>query len=433
MIGTETSPRSYAPPTGPDLFLMDAASLLAASLDYDETLSAVAQLAVRFLADFCVIDVLDGDQLRRVRVAHADPARTALTEELLRFPLDRSLPHMSVQVLETGAPLLIPEVTGAILDTITQGPEHRRIVEALDPRSVMAVPLRGGGGVAGVALFVSSTLSYGLDDLALAEKLGLLAGLEVDNAKHYRDAREALMGRERILGVVAHDLRSPLTTIVMSAELLRDLPLSEEQRAQQLEVIINSGRRMNRLIQDLLDVARIESDRLQLERSSQEPESLVRDAVELNAVRAAAKSLRLEHGAAVGTHLVCADRHRLLQVLSNLIDNAIKFTPEGGRIMVSVDEVDGQVRFSVEDTGPGIPADAIPHLFRSFWQAPMASLDGAGLGLAIARGIVEAHGGVIWAESAPGRGSAFRFTVPSSPYAHCEMPCDPGSGSVPGG
>jgi signal transduction histidine kinase len=399
-------------PRETDCFLAESARVLASSLEFEETLAALAQLAVRSLADFCIIDVVEhnGD-LRRLQVAHSDPDRAALTGELLRFPIDRRYPHLSLEVLQTGRPVLVPDVTGAVLDQVAHNTEHRRIIEALQPRSVMAVPLLAHTQIVGVLLLGSATRTYDADDVAIAEKLALLAGLEVDNALHYQAARKAVEARDRVLGIVAHDLRNPLNTIMMSADLIRDLPLSREQRDMKIDMILRAAHRMDRLIQDLLDIARLEADRLLLEREHHAPEALAREAVELGAANAAMKSLRLDVDAPAAVPLISVDRDRILRVLTNIIDNAIKFTPSGGNILVRVEAEEGAVRFSVIDTGRGISPEDLTHLFEPFWQLRNTS-DGAGLGLAIARGIVEAHGGVISVESTPGRGSTFWFTVP---------------------
>lgn len=397
-----------------DRLFAEAGTILATSLDYREKLAAMAQLAVRFLADFCVIDVVEDREVRRLEVAHADRRRVGTAAQLLRFPLDRQHPHLSWQALETRKSVLISELSDARLDAMTQGPEHRRILRALDPRSLMAVPMLARDQLLGVIQFGSSRRRYDAADLALAERFVRLAALELDNARLYRDAQRALEARDRILRIVAHDLRNPLNVIGMSAELLLEQPLPEERRAQQLEVIRRSARRMNRLIQDLLDVARLEANRLLLQRTLEHPEELAREAVELSAVVATAKGVALRWTADLGLPRISADRDRLLQVLSNLIDNAVKFTPEGGRIEVRVERAEDAVRYAVADTGAGIPAAELPHLFEPFWQARRQSVEGAGLGLTIARGIVEAHGGRIWAESAPGRGSTFSFTVPAA-------------------
>jgi signal transduction histidine kinase len=395
-----------------DGFLAEAGGVLASALEYDDTLAAVARVAVGRLADLCLIDIRDEDGLRRVQVAHSDPERMRFAQVLLAAPRERSRADPSLRVLASGDALLEPTVTPPLLDALSADAAQRRLLEELRLQSLMAVPLTARGQLTGVLVLASASRSYGEADLSLAERLGRLAALELDNARQYDDAKQALLARDRVLGVVAHDLRNPLNTITMSVELLQHLQLTPEQRRHQLDVIARSAQRMNRLIQDLLDVARMEAGRLLLERDVLQSGTLVRESVELAAPAAAAGGLELSLDVAAATPRILADRHHLLQVLGNLIDNAVKFTPAGGHITVGVEAAGDEVIFSVRDDGPGIAAEDLPHLFEPFWQARRRTFSGAGLGLAIARGIVEAHGGRITVESSPGRGSTFRFTIP---------------------
>jgi len=205
---------------------------------------------------------------------------------------------------------------------------------------------------------------------------------------------------------------------VMGAELiLKRLPPGENQADQTWRKVAagirRSADRMNRLILNLLDVASIEAGRLVIEKKRDRVGSLVRDAIEMQQVLATAKTLALEAKIAAPDDLeVMCDRERLLQVFANLIGNAIKFTPEGGSITVGVEARGPEVRFAVNDTGPGILEDALPHVFDRFWQAQKTARLGTGLGLSIAKGIVEAHGGRIWVESQLGIGTKFFFTLP---------------------
>jgi signal transduction histidine kinase len=319
---------------------------------------------------------------------------------------------MSLRVLETGESALVQDVTAEVLEFHSQSPEHLRIIQALHPRSIMAVPLRARGRLLGVALFVSSSRNYDVDDLALAERFGRIAALEVDNARQYRGASEAVAARDRVLGIVAHDLRNPLNTIVMAAELLRYLDLPAEKRDHQIDVILSSARRMNRLIQDLLTIATIEADRMTLQRELLSPSALAHEAVEIAAQSAASRSIGLRAVAASELPLISADGDRLLQVLSNLIDNAIRFTPEGGEVVARVESTRYDVQFAVADNGCGIPSEDLPFIFDSFWRRRGQTVEGAGLGLAIAKAIVEAHGGSIGVDSVVGEGSTFHFSIP---------------------
>ena len=394
-----------------DGFLVEAGDVLASALEYDDTLAAVARVVVGRLADLCLIDIREENGLRRAHVAHSDPQRMRSAQVLLAATRVRNEADPSMRVLVSGDSVLEPAVTPTLLDAISADADQRRLLEDLRLQSVMAVPLIARGQLSGVLVLASSSRSYTGRDLSLAERLGRLAALELDNARQYHDAKQALLARDRVLGVVAHDLRNPLNTITMSVELLQHLELEPEQRRRQLDVIARSAQRMNRLIQDLLDVARMEAGRLLLERDVLSAGTLVRESVELAAPAAVARGLELSFDVAAAPRIL-ADRHHLLQVLGNLIDNAVKFTPEGGHVSVGVEAAGDEVIFSVRDDGPGIAAEDLSHLFEPFWQARRKTISGAGLGLAIAKGIVEAHGGRIGVESSPGDGSTFQFTIP---------------------
>lgn len=227
-------------------------------------------------------------------------------------------------------------------------------------------------------------------------------------------AERAQRARDEVLSIVSHDLRNPVNTVMMSASLLADpdIHLTQEQQHKQLDVIRRSAERMSRLIQDLVDVARIEGGRLVITSRTEDAAALASETVEAFRAIAARKSQRLESEIAAGLPAIRADRDRIIQVLSNYLSNAVKFAPQGGRIVVRVFGTnEGGVRFGVEDDGPGISQDDIARVFDRFWQAKRTAHMGSGLGLAIAKGIVEAHGGRVWAESAPGQ-TIFSFELP---------------------
>ena len=227
----------------------------------------------------------------------------------------------------------------------------------------------------------------------------------------YHDAAESIDAREQVLKIVSHDLRNPLHTISMCASLLIDVPLPAEQQAAQLKRIKRAGERMNRLIQDLLDVAKLEAGRVGISARELDVPPLIAEAYDMLLPLAEEKSVRLERDVAEGLPRITADAGRVLQVLSNLVGNAIKFTPEGGRIVMGAKPVVAGVEFFVSDTGPGIPPDQLERIFGRFWQADAADRRGIGLGLTIAKGIMDAHGGRLWVESTLGQGTTFRFIL----------------------
>jgi signal transduction histidine kinase len=243
--------------------------------------------------------------------------------------------------------------------------------------------------------------------------------LTVENAMLYHAAQRAVCVRDEVLSIVAHDLRNPIAGAQLAATLLAGT--SEEDYATVSPTIAARIQRSmdhaSRLIDDLLDIGRIESGWFEVEAKPTSPTDLIQDLVDMLTPVALHASLVLERNISPDVGLVCADSRRIHQVLSNLVGNAIKFTPAGGVVTVSADIRDGQVRFAVHDTGPGVPPEHLADVFDRFWQARARDRRGVGLGLAIAKGIVEAHGGRIWVESIVGEGSTFIFTLPVAPIA----------------
>lgn len=225
-----------------------------------------------------------------------------------------------------------------------------------------------------------------------------------------RKAEAAALARDEVLATVSHDLKNPVGTIYASASLLLDLPLSADAQRRQIEIIRKTARRMDRLIQDLLDISRMEAGAFSLERRPVDIRGIMGEAREMLAPLAAARAIEIEVHAPPDRVAVSADRDRVLQVLSNLIGNAVKFTPERGRIRLSAVPQGEQVRVTVHDSGPGIREADLARIFERFWQSGEGA--GSGLGLAIARGIVDAHGGSIWAENSERGGAMFHFTLP---------------------
>lgn len=228
-------------------------------------------------------------------------------------------------------------------------------------------------------------------------------------------SQRAVSGREEIVRIVSHDLRSPLAAILVASSLLmRDAAADEQGRRmrKQTALIQRSAERMHRLIDDLMDFGSIEAGALALKRAPHDPASLVREVAEEVREAAEDKGLTLEESLSSELPAVVCDRDRVLQVLANLLNNAIKVTQGGGTVTLAAQVQEDAVQFSVVDTGPGIAADELPHLFDRYWRGQSAGYKGAGLGLAIAKGIVEAHRGQIWAESELNVGSSFYFTIP---------------------
>ncbi|MBZ4420946.1 GAF domain-containing sensor histidine kinase [Myxococcus sp. RHSTA-1-4] len=409
-------------------FLAEAGPRLASSLDPRTTLANVARLAVPALADGCVVGLLDErGRLHSKEGVAASPEQSRLLDEMLAsYPKDAFRPgSLMAGPLRSGQSSLRTEFTAAALEAMAEDEQHLGLLRRLAPLSSIVVPLHARGRILGAVILwttESSGRRYGPHDLSLAEALASRAALAIDNARLHEKSEQATRTRDEVLRVVAHDLRTPLNVIGLSAgTLLRRLPESRATDTKPLESIRKAVRQANRLIQDLLDVARMEAGRLTVERRPLDAASLVREATELHRALAEAKSIQLTADVPEDAPAVFADQNRVLQILSNLLGNALKFTPEGGRISVRAVAEGGLMRFSVRDTGVGIPSAVLPHLFEPFWQAQAGTSEGAGLGLPIAKGLVEAHGGSFWVESSPGLGSTFSFTLPTLPPAEQQL------------
>ena len=228
------------------------------------------------------------------------------------------------------------------------------------------------------------------------------------------EAEAAVATRDELLAIVSHDLRNPLGVIVTSANVLERTTLdgNEGERVHKsAQTILRSADRMNRLIADLLDLAQIQAGKLAVEQRPQDVEGLIREGLEMLRPLAARKDLKLDGMTSGGLRVRC-DRERVLQILSNLVGNAIKFTPEGGSIFIEAQSTGHEARFSVRDTGQGISEEELPRIFDRFWQAQRKNRAGIGLGLSIVKGLVEAHGGHLWVESKLSAGTTFFFTLP---------------------
>ena len=216
-----------------------------------------------------------------------------------------------------------------------------------------------------------------------------------------------------VLSIVSHDLRSPLATISMATDFLDDATRSVEERAQMVRMVKRATARMDRLVRDMLEVSKMDSGRtLPIDRRCVDVAPVLREACEAQAPVAEAAGVRVSCDAPGELPAVEVDCDRLQQVICNLVGNAMKFTPPGGRIRVVARAVDSDLRVSVADEGSGMSEDDLARIFEPYWQAQRTASLGAGLGLKIAKGIVEAHGGSIWAESAVGKGTTFVFTLP---------------------
>ena len=271
------------------------------------------------------------------------------------------------------------------------------------------------GKLVGVITLICSSgpRRYGLRDVRIAEELAQRAALSIENARLFSEVQRAVKIREDVLAVVSHDLKNPVSTMKLVAHIFRNFEEIDANKVLEFaSKVQRSADEMDTLIDDLLDFARIQSGTFSIVPSLDSVSEVLMPVIDRIGLQAEARGQRLEVDLPAGLPDVPVDARRIAQVVSNLVRNAIKFTPEGGTIRVSAFQQGRQIRVCVSDTGPGIPQEHLLKVFDRFWRVPGTRKQGTGLGLSIARGIVEAHGGTIWAESELGKGSSFFFTLP---------------------
>jgi PAS domain S-box-containing protein len=391
-------------------FLAEASQVLAASLDYERTLQDVADLAVPALADCCFIDIREPDGPIR-RVASSVAAAVAhQVGESAGVHIDPMGDHPVAVVVRTGQPRLVTPLSS---DDWQPGNGE------FESRLTMPLPTRSGATGAITWLTAGGRPVLGRQDLGLAQALARRCALAIDNSRLYREARAAVSIRDEFLSVAAHELKTPMTSLRGYAQLLarefeKDGGANVERARRAARTIQVQSDKLARLVSQLLDVSRIQSGKLILERHSTDLGQLVGEVVEV-------ARMQLKDHVLVSTLpdklIVDIDPLRVEQVVTNLIDNAIKYSPEGGQIDVSVEAPDARtVRLSVRDHGVGVPAHHRAQIFDRFYQAhaggPLTSMAGMGLGLYISRQIVEMHDGTIEAEFPEDGGTRFVVTLP---------------------
>ena len=397
-------------------FLAQAGAVLASSLDYEETLRHLCRLAVPTIADFCVVDLLEDDAIRRVEAAHADPAMADLVAQALRHPPALDHPaHPVPVVLRTGRTLLH---TGIVHGMTDGSDEHREVADRLGTTVYLVVPLRAGTQVLGALslLLTTSGRSYDAADVRRAEELGVRAGYAIENARLYARTAEANRAKSDFLAVMSHELRTPLNAILGYTDLFlagipEPLPVP---MVPQVERVQSAARHLRDLIEEVLSFARLEGGHEEVQAEPADAAELARE------VAALAEPLALERGLSFGVEVpdgpvpLRTDARKVRQVLLNLVGNAVKFTEMGAVRLAMVETADG-VEFQVRDTGAGIASEDQERIFEPFWQADQGLArehGGSGLGLSVARQLARLLGGDVTVQSTPGDGSTFRFHLP---------------------
>jgi PAS domain S-box-containing protein len=397
--------------------LVEAGTVLAQSLDLDTTLKNIASLAVKHLADYCMVDLLGEDgQLHRVAVHAKDPARGELIRRAMAYPPRLGSGSPLAQVFETRTPVVV-DTTAAWLDGVARDAEHRAVLAELGPRSAVIFPLQARGRTLGV-LNLASTEPGRMARPSLvvvAQGVADRAAIAIDNARLYQEAREAVRVREDVVAIVSHDLRNPLNAISLSASSLIKREALDARTAKAATRIYAAADRAHRLIRDLLDFTQARVGGIPISPQPVELGELTRQVLE--EVQSAYPERRMD--LRLGTTCpVEADPDRLAQVMANLMGNAVQHSPSDTPVRVVVRQSGEWVLFEVHNEGRPIPAELLPLLFEPFQRGREAGTGAGGslgLGLFISRQIVQAHGGRIEARSAEGQGTTFTVWLPHRP------------------
>ena len=402
--------------------LAEASSRLATSIDYAETLKAVAQALVPELADWCAVDFVEDGVRSLLAVAHADPAKVQMAAAFrTKYPPAEASEHGVPGVLRTGKAELYPMLPPERLRENAKDEEHFRAIMALGIYSLMIVPIVVGSRAEGTLTLASSESRRQFDDedLALACEIGRRAGTAIENARAYRAAQAAIRARDEFLAVAGHELRTPLAALMLQIESIR-LAMPNEgsgmdpaRLSMRLDKTFGHALRLARLVDGFLDVTRIAESRVELLVEQVDVAELVRDTCERfaeDAVRAGCDLTVVSPGPCVGRF----DAQRLEQVVSNLLSNAMKYG-SSKPITVRCEERDGAVVLTCEDHGIGIAIEDRERVFRRFERAVSErNYAGLGLGLWITRELLTAHGGTITVASEVGVGSKFTVRLPVS-------------------
>ena len=403
-------------------FLIEASTLLSGSLDYQTILVDFVRLAVTHLADWCAVDVHEADgSIHRFVMAHSDEGQDAHDQQVeQRVTQPADLPDGSPDMLHSGLAEIMPQVSEEFLRAVVQDERQIALLQRTGVRSAMVVPLNARERLLGAISFVTagSGRRYHVHDLRLAEDLARRAALALDNALLYREAQQALQAREAFLSVAAHELKTPATLILAHADLLQRRAerngTASDRDLRSLRMLGAQTQRLDRLIQAVLDVSRLQGGLLVLERSGLDLTDLAERIVDEFSV------LSTDHVvifvAPPEPQIIDGDGLRLEQVLQNLIQNAIKYSPAGSTIRVQVEQRDAEVALSVSDQGIGVPEAIIPELFRPFYRARNVDpgVSGLGIGLYVVKELVTLHDGSIQVDSREGQGSTFTVLLPLS-------------------
>ncbi len=401
--------------------LAQASQILASSLDYPTTLAHVARLALPDLADWSAVALVEADgRLNIVALAHVDPDKEApLHEFQQRYPSDPEGTSGMPSVVRTGQSQLIPYVTPEMFAAADTPPEQIQMLQEIGFAAYMCVPLRTNDQILGALSFVSADPArpYTPEDLALAEELGRRGAVAIQNAQLYHDAQHAIQVRDEFLTMASHELRTPLTALLGMSHLVQQRTARSaayDERVQRgINVIARQALRLKTLVDQMFDLSRLHMGSLLLDLKPVDLSVLIQRVVE--EVQPLIHQHTVDLICPETPILLMGDESRLEQVLQNIVHNAIKYSPDGGSIVIRVTLEAQVVRIAITDSGIGIPESAHDQVFKRFYRASngiLRNISGLGIGLYIVNEIIQRHAGSITFRSTEGKGTTFIITLP---------------------
>lgn len=398
-------------------FLAEAGKLLSSSLDYQTTLTHVTYLAVPHIADWCSVDMRTDEGIQQLAVAHVDPEKVQWAKELRQQnPPDLNAPTGLSKVLRTGKAEFYPEIDDALLVATTRSEEGLTLARALRLSSTMIVPLLIQGQAIGAITFVAaeSGRHYTQTDLSMAEELASRAALAIHNAHLYSEAQKAIGIRDDFISIASHELRTPITSLKMYTQFVQKQlsKQGDESLSQFLGRMDAQLNKLNGLIGDLLNVSKIEVGRLEFQEEWFNLDEVVSETCEAIQQTAPKHTIHIEGSISCP---VWGDKDRIGQVVTNLLTNAIKYSPQAHEVLVRLQSEPDAAVVSVQDFGIGIDQEHLSKIFTRFYRVndpEEKTFPGLGIGLYLSHEIIARHGGSLTVASEKGKGSTFTFSLP---------------------
>lgn len=397
-------------------FLSEASKILSSSLDYKQTLHRVADLAVPHIADWCIVEMVERDIVQQVIVTHKNKKKIQLVKKYRKlFPISFSDPLGAGRVLQTGKSELYEHITTKMLKEGSRSEKQFQLLQTIGFKSAIIVPIASHRKIVGVLEFVISEPRhyFRLSDLAMAEELANRVGLAIENAALYKKAREAITARDNFITAASHELKTPITSLGLYLQILgKEIKKKTNgQKEYYLQKMQTQVLRLSNLIGDLLDASKINVKKLTLRKETFDLDALVHETVSDVAV------ITEKHEIVINGKIhskVQADKYRIYQVLVNLLTNAIKYSPQADKVIITLKNEKKKVLVSVRDFGIGIDIKNQRKIFDRFYQVDkeQKTFPGLGMGLYISHNIIKRHGGELTIKSERGKGSTFTFTLP---------------------